>query len=167
VGRRWTSATRPRLRRRDRDEARDADPSQLGQRSGDQRSGDGEGTQRSSDLGSGDGGGGFGVGDLLDGDSLAIGLVLVVVLGLLFFLVFPLLEAVVVLLAGTAVFRIVLRRPWRVEARSTATAPAPARTGTSSASDAPDASPASVAEHIAATGELPERPAGALPERVA
>lgn len=121
VGRRWTSTSQPRLRRRHRNDARDGDPSGLGQSSGDGHSGAGDGGDGAglADLGGGDGGGGFDVGDLLDGEGLAIGLVGVVVLGLLFFLLFPLLEAaiVVVLLTGAVASRVVLRRPWRVEAR--------------------------------------------------
>jgi hypothetical protein len=167
VGRRWTSTSRPRLRRRNRDEARDADPSGLGQGSGDRSAGDGEGGGL-DDLGGGDGGGGFSVGDLFDGESLAIGLILTVVLGLLLFLLFPLLEAAIalVLLTGAVASRVVLRRPWRVEARLLDGDRPRARAHWDVVGFRRSGRVArAVAEHLAATGALPEDPAGALPER--
>ena len=89
-------------------------------------------------------------------------------LGLLLFLLFPLLEAAiaVVLLTGAVASRVVLRRPWRVEARLLDGDRPRARAywdvvGFRSSGRVTRA----VAEHISATGELPEDPAGALPER--
>ncbi len=172
VGRRWTSTSRPRLRRRGRNDARDADPSGLGQPSGDGQSGapDGEGGGSLADLGAGDGGGGFDLGDLLDGEGLAIGLVLVVVLGLLFFLLFPLLEAAiaVVLLIGAVASRVVLRRPWRVEARLLDGDRPRARAHWDVVGFRRSGRVArAVTEHIAATGELPQLTTDALAERSA
>lgn len=169
VGRRWLPADRTSLRRRRRegdrrrDDAVDADPSDVGKRSGD---GDGDGGWL--ERADGDGGRGFDFGDLLDGESFAIGLVLVVVLGLLFLLVFPLLEAVivVVLLAGTVASRVVLRRPWRVEAQLLDGDRPRARAHWDVVGFRRSGRVArEVAEHLTATGELPRHPADELPER--
>ncbi|MDQ3630794.1 MAG: hypothetical protein M3417_05870 [Actinomycetota bacterium] len=164
VGRRWTTTERPRLRRRRRDRDDGYDPSDYGK----QHSGEGQGG-RLDGAGDGDAGGGFGVGDLLDGDSLAIGLILVVVLGLAFFLLFPVLEAViaVLLLAGGVASRVVLRRPWRVEARLLDGDRPRARAHWDVVGFRRSGRVArEVAEHLTATGELPaERPREALPER--
>ncbi|MBA2515956.1 MAG: hypothetical protein H0V22_01330 [Solirubrobacterales bacterium] len=158
VGRRWTATSRPQLRRDKRKHERDGGYDGYdGSSSGKRDSGE-DGSGWLDGVGGGPGDGDFNLGDLLDGDSIAVGAVAVVVLGLLLFLLFPLLEAVIfaVLLAGGVASRVLLRRPWRVEVRLLE----PGSSGRRAHWEVvgfrrSGAVTRQVAEHIAATGEPP------------
>lgn len=115
----------------------------------------------------GGGGSGFGAGDLFDIEGLVI-LALVGVLVLLAVLFFPVLEALIflVLLVGAIFARVVLRRPWRVEARELNGL---GRRATTRATwqvvgyRRSGAVSKEVADGLGSLGRLPERPEGALP----
>lgn len=117
-------------------------------------------------LNHGGGGGGFDLGDV--GDDLVIGVVLLVVVVVVVIVLFPVIELLiaVLLLFFAVAGRVVLRRPWTVEARRVSgwrgktvgraswSVVGLRRSG---------AAAREIAEALEATGRFPERPAGAEP----